>query len=236
MYQKKGGWLDLYYNQSLTIDSRFLIFMKRKIIIFDLDGVLFDSVSLLEQYLYNLYPGMTKEMQMEIWCGNWHEELKKITLTKKSETEEETEARKTLYTANKSEVPMYKGAKDLLEELHKEGYILILNTSAARKNCLPALEHAGVASLFDFLATAEISKSKIDKFRVIREKYGFDNKHTLFVTDTLGDIREADTANVPTIAVMWGVHDRSYFTREEHKNLVGIADSFEELKVLIIKE
>jgi phosphoglycolate phosphatase len=207
--------------------------MKRKIIIFDLDGVLFDSCALTEQFLYDRYPGLTKEMQMEILCGNFHEELKKITLLKKEQTEEDAAARRALHAENKSKVPMYEGAKELLETLHKEGYILALNTSAYEKNCLPLLDRAGITALFDFLGTAEISKSKVDKFKVIEEKYGFDNKHVLFVTDTLGDIREADTANVPTVAVAWGAHDRSYFEREEHKNLIGIVDSFEELKHVI---
>jgi phosphoglycolate phosphatase len=207
--------------------------MKRKIIIFDLDGVLFDSCELTEQFLYDRYPGLTKEMQMEILCGNFHEELKKITLPKKEQTEEEAEARRVLHTENRSKVPMYEGVKELLENLHKEGYIIALNTSAYEKNCLPLLDRAGIISLFDFLGTAETSKSKVDKFKIIEEKYGFDNKHVLFVTDTLGDIREADSANVPTVAVTWGVHDRSYFTREEHKNLVGIVDSFEQLKRMI---
>ncbi|MEI7907724.1 MAG: HAD hydrolase-like protein, partial [Bacteroidota bacterium] len=189
-----------------------------------------------EQYLYDQYHGVTKEIQMEILCGNFHEEIKKITLPKKLKTEEEVNARKALHTENKAKVPMYEGAKELLESLHSEGYILALNTSAYSKNCLPLLERGGIVSLFDFLGTAEISKSKVDKFKVIEEKYGFDNRDVLFVTDTVGDIKEADVANVPTIAVTWGAHDRNYFNREEHKNLVGIVDTFEELKNFIDSE
>lgn len=210
--------------------------MKRKIIIFDLDGVLFDSVAVTEQFLYDRYPGMTKEMQMEILCGNFHEELKKIVLPKKVQTEEEAEARRVLHTENKSKVPLYEGAKEMLLELHKGGYILALNTSAYEKNSLPLLDRAGITELFDFLGTAEISKSKVDKFKIIEEKYGFDNEHVLFITDTVGDIREADIANVPTVAVTWGAHNRSYFTREEHKNLISIVDTFEELMRIIGSE
>jgi phosphoglycolate phosphatase-like HAD superfamily hydrolase len=68
---------------------------------------------------------------------------------------------------------------------------------------------------------------------MIEKKYNLSNKDFLFITDTLGDIREADIANIPTVAVTWGQHDRSYFTREEHKNLIGIVDSFEQLKDFI---
>lgn len=73
-------------------------------------------------------------------------------------------AGKILYSKIKSEVPMYVGAKQFLQELHDDGYILVLNTSAYNRNSLPLLECAGITTLFDFLATAEISKSKVDKF------------------------------------------------------------------------
>jgi len=208
--------------------------MKKKIIIFDLDGVLFDSIALTEQFFSERYPGLTKEMQLEILRGNFHEGLKNITLPKKEQTEEEAKARSALHTENKSKVPMYDGAKELLGALHTEGYILALNTSAYEKNCLPLLERAGVASLFDFLGTAEISKSKVDKFKVIEEKYGLDNKNVLFITDTVGDIREAGEVNVGTVAVTWGAHSKDYFTREKYKNLMGIVDTFEELKHFIV--
>lgn len=207
--------------------------MRRKIIIFDLDGVLFDTVALSEQFLYDQYPDITREMWLEILCGNFHDELTKITALKKVQTEEEKMARRLLHTENKAKAPMYEGAKEFLEALHKEGYTLALNTSAYERNCAPLLERAGVIELFDFLGTAEVSKSKVDKFKIMEEKYGSDSAHVLFVTDTLGDIREADSANVPTVAVTWGAHDRNYFTREEHKNLIGIADSFAELREFI---
>ena len=70
----------------------------------------------------------------------------------------------------------------------------------------------------------------VDKFNLIAEKYGVENKDMIFITDTLGDIREAEIAGVPTIAVTWGAHDISYFTREQHTNLVKIVDTPEELE------
>ena len=49
----------------------------------------------------------------------------------------------------------------------------------------------------------------------------------------LGDIKEADIAGVTTVAVTWGVHDRKYFAREEHLNVLGIVDTVAELKDFI---
>jgi phosphoglycolate phosphatase-like HAD superfamily hydrolase len=55
-----------------------------------------------------------------------------------------------------------------------------------------------------------------------------------FITDTLGDIRDADVANVPTIAVTWGAHNHSYFNREKNKNLIKIVDSVSELQECLV--
>ncbi len=76
--------------------------------------------------------------------------------------------------------------------------------------------------MFDLVASAEISRNKVEKFNMIEEKYQIKKEDMLFVTDTLGDIREADRAKIPTVAVLWGSHDESYVTREPHENLKGI--------------
>lgn len=144
----------------------------KKIIIFDLDGVLFDSIGLASASMAVSYPGLTAEMYRELLCGNIHEEIKKIILPKRQRTEEEEAECKLLYTKNKLEVPMYPGSKELLEELHAEGHTLVLNSSAYERNVRPLLEKSNTISLFDFLATAETSKSKLDKFKIIEERYG----------------------------------------------------------------
>lgn len=207
---------------------------KRKVIIFDLDGVLIDSVGLAMASMSVSYPGLTAELYRELLCGNIHEEIKKITLPKAHRTQEEEDEHKLQYSKIKLGAPMYPGSKDLLGELHGQGYTLVLNSSAYNRNVYPLLEKAEIISLFDFLATAETSKSKHDKFKIIEERYGLAHGDTLFVTDTLGDVREAELANIPTIAVTWGAHDRSYFSRlEDPQHLIAVVDTFEELKSCI---
>lgn len=207
--------------------------MKNKLIIFDMDGVLFDTSEIARNHLMNLYPDATEEILLEILTGNFHEELKNTTLVKKVETEEEKEDRKRNYYASKANALMYDGMKDLLVKLNDEGYLLALNTSAYEITTFPLLEKAGVKDLFDFLGTAEISKSKVEKFNIIKDKYKADLKDMLFITDTLGDIREADIAGVPTVAVIWGAHNENYFNREPHVNLLKIVYSVAELEDFI---
>jgi phosphoglycolate phosphatase len=206
----------------------------KKLIIFDLDGVLLDSEQVATESLLEQYPMLTPQDQKELLAGNYHEEIAKIReLHGKIIDEEEREIRRANYAAKKLGAPMFDGAVELLQDLHALKYIIALNTSAAERNSLPLLEKNGILHLFDFLGTAEISKSKVEKFKIIEDKYNLTNKETIFVTDTLGDLREADIAGVPTVCVTWGAHDHTYFGREPHKNLLKIVDTMAELKEIL---
>ena len=204
-----------------------------KAIIFDLDGVLVDSIDFMRTFFMENHSGITKEMYRELFVGNYLEESKKYTHLIVPRSEEEKTTRFTKYTKAKSRLPLFDGMKELLEKLHSFGFILILNTTTYNKTCLPLLEYANIHSFFDFIATADISKSKVEKFEIIKERYALTADEIIFVTDSLGDVREAGMAHIPTVAVTWGVHDTSYFTREQHNNLKAIVHKVDELKSFI---
>jgi HAD superfamily hydrolase (TIGR01509 family) len=204
--------------------------MRKRIIVFDMDGVLFDTLPYAEKVTLESHPGMTSAMYKELHSGNFHEELAKYAHLQRAETREEQKERRLAYAAEKMKSPMFAGMKSLLSELHDHGYTLVLNTNAFEANCLPLLERAGIRPLFDLIAAAELSKSKVEKFRLIGDKYAIPSGEMLFVTDSLGDVREADTAKVSTVAVTWGVHDSAFFDREKHANLVAVVHTVEELR------
>jgi len=56
-------------------------YMKKKILIFDLDGVLFDSGKIVSDHFMDLFPAMTEEIMQEILLGNFHEGIEKFKLT-----------------------------------------------------------------------------------------------------------------------------------------------------------
>lgn len=209
--------------------------MTKKVIVFDMDGVIFDSGKIAHDHIKNKYPSLTEEMHKEILMHNFYDGLAKIKHLKRPMSKEEEEALGLEYIEKKKQAPLYGGILEFLESLHENEYVLALNTSSMERNCMPLLEKDGIRQFFDFLGTKEVSKSKVEKFKLIREKYNITNDEMIFITDTLGDIREADEAGVPTIAVTWGVHDKDFFLREPHHNLEKIVDTIEELRNYIIQ-
>ncbi|MDP3975238.1 MAG: HAD family hydrolase [Candidatus Jorgensenbacteria bacterium] len=205
---------------------------KFKVITFDLDGTLFDTMKLASNYLSEKFPGLTVERQKEMLAGNFLEELEKLEISKKQETDEERSRHRALYTEQKSNAPLFPGVKELLTELSHR-YKLAVNTSAKRDNCVPLLEKSGIREYFSFIASKEEGKSKTEKFNHIAIHFDVPLSEVLFVTDTSGDLKEAGKVGVATIVVTWGVHEREYFLREEHKNLLAIVNTVQELEDIL---
>lgn len=209
--------------------------MNNKIIIFDMDGVLFDSMGIAQKYFIERHPGVTEKLYKEMFTGNYHIEAEKYSHLKLSEADEKKLKDQTTYADAKIKAPLFDGIKDLLIKLHNSNFILVLNTSAFIKTTIPLLEKTDIKKLFDFIATAEVSKSKVEKFNLVSEKFSIAKDKIIFITDSLGDVKEAEAANIPTIAVTWGIHDRTYFNPEINHNLIAIVDSVNELKEKILK-
>ena len=207
----------------------------RKLIIFDLDGVLFDTGEVVNRYFMKRFPTLTEKEMNDNLMGNFHEGLEKIKQIHKQivETPEEEKIRMDNFSNEKMKSPLFEGMRELLNELHVAGHILAINTSAMSRNSLPLFEYSKTKELFDFFGTAETSKSKVEKFKIIEDTFKVPKEETVFITDTIGDVKEADIAGVPTIAVTWGVHKRADFIKGNFKNLVGIVDTSTELSNLL---
>ena len=173
-----------------------------KTIIFDMDGVLFDTIPFARKSFLKRHPGVTGKMYNDLHAGNYHEEAEKYSHLRVRETEKEKNKREIGYAETKSKTPAFEGVVSLLKELHILGFRLILNTNAFDKNCIPLLEFSGIRDVFDFLATGDISKDKVEKF-TFEEKYSINKKDILFVTDAVGDIKDAQKAGISTVAVTW---------------------------------
>ena len=55
---------------------------------------------------------------------------------------------------------------------------------------------------------------------MVLEKYGIQPNDCVFITDTLGDMREAKAAGVGAIGVSWGFHSRETLSKDEPLRIV----------------
>jgi phosphoglycolate phosphatase len=88
------------------------------------------------------------------------------------------------------------------------------------------LTDAGIRDLFTNLLGKQTHPSKVEKFKTIIKTAGTSPQSCIFVTDTLGDIKEAKVVDLPTIAVSFGYHPREVL---ESGQPLAIVDTWEEL-------
>jgi phosphoglycolate phosphatase len=203
-----------------------------KIIIFDLDGVIIDSVDLMSALTRETFPEISHEEVKMLHRENIHEALHNTNWKRKIETEEEFSERLSLYAEKKLQAPLYPGMKDFLLSLSKKN-TLVINTSAINSTCLPILESQGIRECFDFIATKEVHRSKIEKFKIIIEKYKKEPSELIFITDTVGDVKEAKEVGIPTIVVTWGLHQKEDFYDAPLDHILGFVDTPDDILLLI---
>ncbi len=204
----------------------------KKIVIFDMDGTLFNNVETAYANVSIKQPRITRGEFLALYAENYHDAIVKYQTNNPpiQLTPEQQEQYDQNYALKKAHSKLFSGIHNLLEKLYNDGIILVLNTSAYERNALPQLEQTGIKKFFDLIGTVELSKSKIEKFNIILEKYNVTKDDVLFVTDAVGDVKEASVLDIPTIGVTWGIHDREYLNREHYNNLITIVDTVKELK------
>jgi len=106
-------------------------------------------------------------------------------------------------------------------------YVISSNSEKAIKN---VLEKSEILNLFSGIMGVETHPSKIEKFKMLMQENGVTIENTVFVTDTLGDVKEAHKVKIRTIAETFGFHDRN---RLELGNPFKIVDSWDEIEKAI---
>jgi phosphoglycolate phosphatase-like HAD superfamily hydrolase len=196
--------------------------MTKKIrsIIFDFDGVLMDSTQTLFNTTKHFLPEFTEEELHDVFKENAHNH----PTTKEIFSKHHDEFQQRFLDETKAS-HFFDGAKELIEKL-ENNYQLFINTSAPTHNVVEFLKLIGKEHSFEKVYGADIETSKVKKFEMIVNKYNLKKEECLFITDTLGDLRESKIAEIKSIAVTWGVHFRNTLEQGES---IAIVDTFEEL-------
>ena len=196
--------------------------MKEQIknIIFDFDGVLMNSISLNKEIILEFVPEFSDEDFKALFIGNVYENPLVQQVTK----EFGSEFQKIFFERTTKE-HFYEFAEELISIL-SEKYNLFINTSAPASSVKKYLSYIEKQDNFKGILGCEDSFSKVEKFNMILDNFNCKKEECLFVTDSLGDIFEANKVGIDSIGVTWGVHDISTLNRG---NPFAIVNDFQEL-------
>jgi phosphoglycolate phosphatase len=178
--------------------------MKKNYILFDFDGVIADSFNQAFEVNKMIYPHLTNEEYKKRFEGN-------INDWKKTESEHNEDFNHDVdfYTEYlprlRSEVKIFPDMEKVIEDLSTQ-YSLIIVSSELTAPIQELLGKYELTHFFTEIMGNDVHKSKIEKIKMVITKYNTDSKRCIFVTDTLGDIREATHMGVSTIGVSWGFH------------------------------
>jgi phosphoglycolate phosphatase len=107
--------------------------------------------------------------------------------------------------------PLFPGATETLQTLHKAGYWLAVSTGKSRKGLNQALVESQLSPLFHITRCGEESASKPSPQMLyeIMDELGIPANETLMIGDTEYDLQMANNAGVASVAVSYGMHDKT---------------------------
>ncbi|MDQ3245081.1 MAG: HAD hydrolase-like protein [bacterium] len=88
-------------------------------------------------------------------------------------------------------------------------YELAIVSSASNKILNTFLKKENLDGCFKDVLGYEEHSSKVVRINSLLKKYNIEAKDSVLITDTLGDLKEANEAGAKSIAVLWGLHDHS---------------------------
>lgn len=119
---------------------------------------------------------------------------------------------------------MFPGARDLLDDLREQGYLLAVATGKSRLGLDRVLEQQDMLDYFDVTRCADETASKPDP-RMLNEilvSLSVFSREAIMIGDTTFDLEMATKASVPSIGIGHGVH--SVAELQKHKPLTIVPD------------
>ena len=138
------------------------------------------------------------------------------------------EARREFATPDTKIDPLFAGAKDALETLAAQGWLLGIATNKGRHGLGQMMSRHDITDLIDISRTADDGSVKPapDMALAACDHYGIAPSRAVFIGDTINDALCASGAKIPFIGVDWGYHDNDVLLAH---GAVHIAPDFEAL-------
>ncbi len=191
--------------------------MQYQLLIFDWDGTLMDSeariITCIKAASRDLKQPEPDETAIRNIIGlGLQEALAALFPTRETSllTQLAERYRYHFMTADPTPSPLFPGVETMLSDLKQRGYWLAIATGKGRTGLQKALRETGLEQMF--LATRcagdTASKPHPQMLFELLEELGTGPEQALMVGDTEYDLQMAKNANMPALAVSYGVHER----------------------------
>lgn len=208
--------------------------MQQKVVIFDWDGTLVDSIEHIASCLHQAatelgFPAREREAYRDIIGLGMVEALEKLYPgISRAEMHSIREGYGRYFFA-KMVTPqnVFDGMTDVLVDLKAGGRCCAVATGKSRNGLDRALASSGLGEYFELTRCADETRSKPDPAMLIEiiEHYGIEPSQAVMIGDTRYDLEMAQRIGMPAVGVEWGVHDRNVLTAYEPLAVVNtVAD------------
>lgn len=200
-----------------------------KLIIFDFDGVFVNTLPIAYAINTEVNDDLSLEEYRSFYEGNIHQALRSDGLKKNYHPE---------FAARYQDLARELTIPDALKECVKnlsENYILTIVSSTTTDPIEQILSREGVREYFKDILGGDVAASKVKKITMLLEKYKSDPVKTVFITDTLGDIKEAHACSVPVVAVTWGFHSRETLLKGNPEKIIDQPSDLEQIILRVLQ-
>jgi len=207
--------------------------MNYDLVIFDWDGTLMDSTTVIAASLQaacgdiGLAVPTDRDARFVIGLG-LVDTLKHVAPGLDTDGQRRlTERYRHHFLAREHEAPLYPGVREMLSDLHGNGRRLAVATGKARRGLERALDATGLRPWFEATRCADegFAKPHPDMLLMLMDITGVEPRRALMVGDTTHDLELAANAGVDAVAVSYGAHDETLLdTRPAKGRCASVAE------------
>lgn len=182
----------------------------QRFVLFDFDGVIANSFALTFEMSRIFDPTLDEPSYRALFEGNVYRSLEKRHGKRDGGHKDRYFER--FVPRMMREVQLFPGIRQAIEALSEE-YTLPIVSSTPSKGIEDFLSLHGLRERFADVLGVDVHTSKVEKMRMLFEKHDTTADQCIFITDTLGDIRESEEHGMGAIGVSWGMHDHATLER-----------------------
>lgn len=203
-----------------------------KLLLFDFDGVLVDSLDVYEKTVTDCLKVINqpltrgREEFLELFEGNFYESLvqKGVNLEKFM-----TASVGILSKVNYAEMKPFDAIRPVLRQLSQHHPMVVISSNDT-PTITEALRLYDFNGIFQDVLGSDFMLSKKDKILYAAKKYNAALSDIYYIGDTTGDIKEGREAGIQTVGVTWGWHSKAKMTTSQPAYLFDKPEDLLQLK------